>query len=355
MKHILDSRFGSHLVRLSGILMLSIGVMAQETPPQDPCSVAELGDPKDFVVVDENRGRLQREIPELKAKAKDLNENSIPQSEKAEKELEDTNTKIEGIKQVPPDLEKFKANLEGLLAGKSVVALKENLELTNNLISWKEAQLKCVNASIRKLAITPEQSFKRDMSFYFAIIITVLILGFFAMGYLDETVRRGNFSGQTGLQFVTLFSIVIAIILFGITGILEAKELAALLGGLSGYILGRSSTPLGGQGEGGSGQTNGTGGTAPNPETGIASVSIAPTTSTLTGTKPTLQLTATATDAQNNPVTGLPNMVFQWLCDNPAIATVDQTGQVTMVAPGTCNVTAIANGLSSNACVVICQ
>jgi hypothetical protein len=47
------------------------------------------------------------------------------------------------------------------------------------------------------------------------------------------------FSGQAGMQFVTLFSLVIAIILFGITSILEAKELAALLGGLSGYILGR--------------------------------------------------------------------------------------------------------------------
>jgi hypothetical protein len=34
---------------------------------------------------------------------------------------------------------------------------------------------------------------------------------------------------------------VIAIILFGITGILEGKELSALLGGLSGYILGRTS------------------------------------------------------------------------------------------------------------------
>jgi presenilin-like A22 family membrane protease len=44
---------------------------------------------------------------------------------------------------------------------------------------------------------------------------------------------------QSGIQFLTLFSLVIAIILFGITDILEGKELAALLGGLSGYILGR--------------------------------------------------------------------------------------------------------------------
>ena len=43
------------------------------------------------------------------------------------------------------------------------------------------------------------------------------------------------------MQFLTLFSLVIAIILFGITQILEGKELAARLGGLSGYILGRTT------------------------------------------------------------------------------------------------------------------
>ena len=41
---------------------------------------------------------------------------------------------------------------------------------------------------------------------------------------------------------MTLFSLVIAIILFGITEILQAKELSALLGGISGYILGRVTT-----------------------------------------------------------------------------------------------------------------
>lgn len=57
---------------------------------------------------------------------------------------------------------------------------------------------------------------------------------------------RQIFAGQAGIQFVTLFSLVIAIILFGIITILEGKELAALLGGLSGYILGRA-TPTGGK------------------------------------------------------------------------------------------------------------
>jgi Na+-transporting methylmalonyl-CoA/oxaloacetate decarboxylase gamma subunit len=43
-----------------------------------------------------------------------------------------------------------------------------------------------------------------------------------------------------GMQFVTLFLIVIAIILFGIMGTLEGREFAALLGGLSGHILGKA-------------------------------------------------------------------------------------------------------------------
>jgi hypothetical protein len=68
-----------------------------------------------------------------------------------------------------------------------------------------------------------------------------LIVAFFALSFYDEKVRQAIFSGQAGIQFVTLFSLVIAIILFGIVGILEAKELSALLGGISGYILGRTT------------------------------------------------------------------------------------------------------------------
>jgi hypothetical protein len=59
---------------------------------------------------------------------------------------------------------------------------------------------------------------------------------------IDLEAPRQVFSGRAGLQFITLFSLVIAIILFGIVEILEGKELAALLGGLSGYILGRSTS-----------------------------------------------------------------------------------------------------------------
>lgn len=88
----------------------------------------------------------------------------------------------------------------------------------------------------------PKQSFKTSISLIFAGLVAGVIAGFFIVAFRDEKVRREIFSGQSGIQFITLFSLVIAIILFGITEILEGKELSALLGGLSGYILGRSAT-----------------------------------------------------------------------------------------------------------------
>lgn len=77
------------------------------------------------------------------------------------------------------------------------------------------------------------------LSAMFAALIGVLMWRFFAVTLSDPTVRQAVFSAQSGIQFLTLFCLVIAIFVFGIAGILEGKELSALLGGLSGYILGR--------------------------------------------------------------------------------------------------------------------
>jgi hypothetical protein len=86
----------------------------------------------------------------------------------------------------------------------------------------------------------PKQSFRTNMSLAFTVLVGLVIVGFYLLAWLDQVLRREMFSRQSGIQFITLFSLVIAIILFGITGILESRELSALLGGLSGYILGRS-------------------------------------------------------------------------------------------------------------------
>lgn len=87
-----------------------------------------------------------------------------------------------------------------------------------------------------------ENTFKSRMSTTFAALVGAVIIGFFVVALMDAGVRTSIFSHESGIQFITLFSLVIAIILFGIIGILEGKELAALLGGLSGYILGRGAT-----------------------------------------------------------------------------------------------------------------
>jgi hypothetical protein len=102
-----------------------------------------------------------------------------------------------------------------------------------------------VESAINTLLIpqTAENRFKLWITGAFAALVAIVILGFFAMAYADEKVRQAIFSGEAGIQFLTLFSLVIAIILFGMTGILEGKELSALLGGISGYILGRVTSP----------------------------------------------------------------------------------------------------------------
>jgi hypothetical protein len=119
--------------------------------------------------------------------------------------------------------------------------LKTELTSLEQQLILKKAQGRCIQQAINSI-YSPEQVFKRWMSIIFAGLIGLVIVGFFVLSIKDEAIRRAIFSGQTGIQFLTLFSIVIAIILFGITSILQDKELAALLGGLSGYILGRHST-----------------------------------------------------------------------------------------------------------------
>jgi hypothetical protein len=92
-------------------------------------------------------------------------------------------------------------------------------------------------------ALAPEyknQDFRKGVSLNFTVLIGVLLLGFFFIIYKKSDNSIGKeFLGDNGLQFVTLFVLVIAIILFGILGILEGRELAAILSGISGYILGK--------------------------------------------------------------------------------------------------------------------
>lgn len=87
--------------------------------------------------------------------------------------------------------------------------------------------------------------FRTSVTYTFGVLVFFVIVGFYLIAWQKEGIAKTIFAGEMGMQFVTLFLIVIAIILFGIMGTLEGKELAALLGGLSGYILGRTSQTKG--------------------------------------------------------------------------------------------------------------
>jgi hypothetical protein len=94
-------------------------------------------------------------------------------------------------------------------------------------------------------ALAPEykqQRFRQNISLYFTILIGILLFIFFFIVYRrsDKGLSRELLSGN-GLQFVTLFVLIIAIILFGILNILQGSELAAILSGISGYILGKGT------------------------------------------------------------------------------------------------------------------
>lgn len=62
----------------------------------------------------------------------------------------------------------------------------------------------------------------------------------------------------------------------------------------------------------------------------------------------TAQLTATARDAQDNVLAG---QTFSWVSDDQSVATVDQAGLVTSVAPGAASIFAISGGRSGSSAV----
>lgn len=95
-----------------------------------------------------------------------------------------------------------------------------------------------------KLApIERQMSFNSKIILLFAILIAVMIISFFATIYFksEDPVVISLLSNE-GLQFVTIFVLIIAIVLFGTLEILEGRELAAIISGISGYILGRRTS-----------------------------------------------------------------------------------------------------------------
>jgi hypothetical protein len=85
-----------------------------------------------------------------------------------------------------------------------------------------------------------EQDFRIWISLTFSGLIAVLLLAFFAIIFKRSDVSLSKLLlSSSGLQFITVFILIIAIILFGILNVLGGSELAAILSGISGYILGK--------------------------------------------------------------------------------------------------------------------
>jgi uncharacterized protein YjdB len=64
----------------------------------------------------------------------------------------------------------------------------------------------------------------------------------------------------------------------------------------------------------------------------------------------TTQLVATARDGNGNPISGA---TFTWSTDNAAVATVDASGLVTAVSPGTANISASSGGQTGSVAITV--
>lgn len=245
-------------------------------------AIVETGKEETFRVLREARARLLREIPKIEAGLRELKLRE-ERAKFLDRDIETAKRDLDLAKSARPVDQYRVASIQDFIT-QAQRDLKDQPKLVEG-IRAREAELNSRNEALARLEsqidelLNPElarQKFKRDMSIVFAVLIGVVIAGFFVVAWQDPNVRRTIFSGQAGIQFVALFSIVIAIILFGITGILEGKELAALLGGLSGYILGRvtTATPTGGSvpptGGAGVPQQGAGGGAHPSPGPGGA-------------------------------------------------------------------------------------
>ncbi len=188
-----------------------------------------------------NRELIESKISEIEIRMGDDSE-SI---ESLEKKPELNQNEKERLKELKGYIEEDRYLLRRLDADqKRIYILDEEISLLTAELHNSQRKLTSIEHKIsNKLNLEDEKNtFRILISGAFCILVAIVIIGFFFIAIRKESIAESIFFGEKGIQFVTIFLIVIAIILFGIMGILESKELSALLGGLSGYILGRVST-----------------------------------------------------------------------------------------------------------------
>lgn len=235
------------------VVVFCVAPGAAQTAPPTPTPLP-LEATNDFHPLFNERERLIEEIQRLEQVIEDLAEDvrDIPSRQHLERELTRLKGELEKEQKAPtPDQAKLAA-IQGYIDDTN-----QKLETLKNA---SELQQKKNDAySLRRRQTQVEQKIaalfddKRDVSLFRAIstaimgvLIAIVVGGFYVIAWYKDGIATKIFGGEMGMQFVTLFLIVIAIILFGIMGTLEGRELAALLGGLSGYILGKASVKVNG-------------------------------------------------------------------------------------------------------------
>jgi|GEM_PF-942398 len=238
----------------------SIAVAAQTPEPtaaDSPDVKTDLSNVKDFRPLFEERERLIGEISKLDRDIDSLQSEVL------------TLKPISVLKKKIVDADAVLATLNKQLTATPTdeklindIKLEENLkqELNEDIVTtntskqtfavWqkdkedKRRRLFAVEQKIASLfdASRDVNQFRSNATYTFGILVFIVVGGFYVIAWYKQGVATTIFAGELGMQFITLFLIVIAIILFGIMGTLEGKELSALLGGLSGYILGRAGT-----------------------------------------------------------------------------------------------------------------
>jgi hypothetical protein len=242
----------SRLVRIFAfVAFASVPVLGQSNPPVAvPLSQGvDLKEVQDFRPLFEKREtivedirQLEREIDEREAEIRGL-----PSESELRKQLRDTRVNLENAKKNTADPTNYVGYLDGQIEvfEGNLKTIEQNRPLIKTKRDEAERKKRELFALEQRIASLFDNArdvnrFRIYVAVAFSALVFAVILGFYWIAN-KQNIATTIFSGEMGMQFVTLFLIVIAIILFGIIGTLEGRELAALLGGLSGYILGRAS------------------------------------------------------------------------------------------------------------------
>lgn len=232
------------------VLVLTTATALAQTAPAGPSSVAsgEVQKIEDFRRLFEEREALVEQQRELRKTIDDLSfqTRDLPSEEILNRNLK---TAERDLKKLQKD-KASDAQIDTLQ--RYIDTTTENIEIAKSAMPLLLTKRGEYDRAGRKLFALEQRiaslfdasrdvnRFRTNVTFTFGILVFVVIVGFYIIAWHKQGVATTIFSGAMGMQFVTLFLIVIAIILFGIMGTLQDKELAALLGGLSGYILGRA-------------------------------------------------------------------------------------------------------------------